>query len=277
MKTLQDFMFESLINESFKSEALKKYPVTKIAQDRWGSANQLMWSEITDDMLHEVTEEEARKLQRKMKESYYILWVSREGYGEKAKEFVSLVTWGSDVVACAYRRNRGESTKSCIDQLSIVTAYWVENPEDHMRRDIQRQRQSMRDGALFLRDAWSIREENMRRYQEALDKMRTGDAGEVQKICDEAMATYKMVMDKYIDKLHDLLLPNTPSSYALRYEYDKINKIMSKLVENITRFKSFNGDKGATAASIAKDAYDAIKQGAQAIAEIAAKMELNQQ
>ena len=76
MQTLQQYMFESIVNEAFASKNLASlFNVSKqyhdyLLNDRWGSSYQLQWDKVTDDMMREVTEDEARKLQRKQKESY---------------------------------------------------------------------------------------------------------------------------------------------------------------------------------------------------------------
>lgn len=280
MQTLQQYMFESIVNEAFASKNLASlFNVSKqyhdyLLNDRWGSSYQLQWDKVTDDMMREVTEDEARKLQRKQKESYYILWVTEER-GDNNREMIYCITWGYDCIAACYRRQRGETTKASIDSHTCKKAYVIEGDvEKLMRRELHREREEAKRGATALMSAYQILTDNQKRYQTALNKMHTAGAEEVQKWLNEGMEAYKNAIENYVLKMSDALLTDCPTSWKIRNMYEKLNKTFNKMLEEIETYKSFTDPKrgyysnDSTGSSIGRKAANEVKSCSALLVEL---------
>lgn len=275
MKTLTEFIRESLICESFSSKILQQYLEPKQFKYEY-YPYALQWSKITDDMLHEITnEEDARKMQRKQKDAFYILCVGKSGYGDNAKEMVQLITWGSDIIASVYRGERGSSTKAYIDNIVFVKAYYVTDFDKLLRKDIRDQRAEMRKDATALKDDWSVANENHERYKKILAEKRTGTPDEVKKIMDETMNIYMDTFKNYIQKFTEFAEGDSPSCYSMRWNIKKLNDTVTDLVNAFADFKSSVG-KGGWNAVYAKRHYDDVKDYASKIAEICTKLSQEQ-
>lgn len=279
MQTLQQYMFESIVNEAFASKNLASlFNVSKqyhdyLLNDRWGSSYQLQWDKVTDDMMREVNEDEARKLQRKQKESYYILWVTEDRRDNR--EMIYCITWGYDCIAACYRRERGESTKATIDSHPCKKAYVIEGDvEKLMRRELHREREEAKNGATALMSAYQILNDNKKRYQTALNKMHTAGAEDVQKWLNEGMEAYKNAIENYVIKMSDALLTDCPTSWKIRNIYGKLNKAFNDMLQEIETYKSFTDPKrgylhnDSTGSSIALKAANEVKRCSASLVEL---------
>lgn len=272
MKTLTAFIQESLICESFSSKILQQYlDLKKLDASKWWSPQ---WSRITDDMLHEITnEDEARKLQRKIKESNYILWVGKLWGGQ---EIIELVTWGCDVVGWIDIKDRKTTVNSCLNKMKFAKAYLLDNAQDILRQKIQQERRDARDGATALKSDREIAEKNLERYKEILAKRQTPPPAEVNKILEETTQLYADTLKNYIKKFTDVAESNTPSGFDLRWNFEKMNKQMSGLMMEFSSYTSNVGKDRQFTARLAKNSYDKIKEYASQIAEICTKLSQEQ-
>ena len=274
MKSITKFIQESLINEAFQSTVLQQYLKPNKFKYRWDQY-ELQWSKVKDSDLHEIDDEnEARRIQRKKKESNYIIWVGKDGYGDNSTESVQLVTWGPDIIDCAWRKERTMTARSAVDNISFVKAYEVDIQDNMFRSDIQKQRREMRDGATALKDNYRIASENKKRYEDALAKMHTGSRDEVTKLMGDAMTLYTNTLNNYIKKFTDAAEGDCPSSYDLMSNFRKMNQVMSSLIDGYWSYDHNVEGKGISgyAEQMAKSGYDKVKECADKIAEICTKL-----
>ena len=276
MKNLSDYIKESLIiTESFKSNILKEYLTPSLSKSKYHSPYELQWDKITDNKIHEVSYEEVLKLRRKRNESYYILWIGKEPVSmwsdDKRVDRVMLITWGNDVVRNFASRPsfRRETISQLLGVNHIFKAYWIEDPTDFLSGPMQRERREMKDGALFFKTQNQIKEENMKRYKAALQKMHTGDIEEIKSIFEKTMSIYNSAWDNCIMRFQAMLETNSPSTFDIKEKCIKLNKMMSSFLEDIQTYKSFHdGNEFAndhTAISVTKRAYDDIKSMSDAL------------
>ena len=268
MKTLTEYINESLIQEKYGSDIIAKYmnPYFK-TYGSWGRGGYLLqWDKVKDSNLHEVTLDEAMKLYRKQKKSHYIIWVkkdSREG------ETMGLITWGTDVIAYD-GRDYGMSTKACIDAYNWAHIYDVEGYEDLMQLGLQKLRREQKAGATAIMKADEILEQNKKRYELALADMHKGNNGEVVKIFNDTMAEYQNVTKNYIVKFSDILSTPGASAFEVMDKYNTLTRHITSFIDKLYSWNTHKDDK--LHPDWAKDYYDRIKELANKISEMCTKM-----
>lgn len=268
MKTLEEFLTESLVNEAFASSIMEN--ITWKGVLRYGGANMPQWSKIKDSDLTEVTYDEAIKMYRK-KYAPYIFWVSKNTWRIPQGK-IALITWGTDVVWTGLL-TRGDSTKALIDSISCEKAYVLTNPSDFVRWKIQRERRIAKEGAKALMSAEAVRKENLKRYKLILDERRTGTHEEVAKKMEEAMNIYSETVKNFIVKYSDMLAANSPSRMTIKKLYEKLTITINSMLDSAEFFEYWKNDKGMTDfISIRKEYYDDVIDCCNRIAELCTKL-----
>lgn len=265
MKTLEQFLTESLINEAFASSIIENITWKGVLDPNYGFIPQ--WSKIKDNDLTEVTYDQAIKMYRK-KDAPYILWVSKNDYRTPEGKIV-LITWGTDVVWTSSRR-RAESTKAEIYSISCEKAYVLANPSDLAVWKIQQERSIAKSGAKALMSAEEIRDKNLERYKKALAAKHTGDVGAVTKKLEEAMNLYSETVKNFIVKFNDMLIVNSPSTIKIKKLYKDLSVSVSTMLDKAESLENWRKEQGWE--TTAKKYYDEVINYCNKIAELCTKL-----
>jgi len=267
MKTLEQFLTESLVTEAFASSIMENIIWKDVLH--YNGATMPQWSKIKDSDLTEVTYDEAIKMYRK-KDAPYIFWVSKNTWHIPEGK-IALITWGTDIVWALWGTlTRGTSTKAVIDSISCEKAYVLANPSDFIRWKIQDERRIAREGAKALMSAEAVRNENLKRYKLILDERRTGTHEEVAKKMEEAMNIYSETVKNFIVKYSDMLAANSPSRITIKKLYEKLTININSMLNSAQSFEYWKDDKGM--ADIRKKYYDDVIDCCNRIAELCTKL-----
>lgn len=273
MKSLQEYLTETLIQEKFGSEIIANCMNDRFkTSDYWGGMRRylLRWDKVKDSNLHEVTLEEALKLYRKQKESHYLIWVTKnDRYVGEGKDQIALITWGTDIVGFA-TSIKGMTTKACIDNFTWSHIYDVEGYEDLMQTDIKEMRRKQKEGATAIMDAEDVLRQNKERFEKALAEKHKGTNDDIIKIFNDTMAEYQNTVKNWMVKYQDIILTPHASTYQITELYKKLSKKVQELVDKIDSWNYWKDSKESV--TTAKRYYDEIKQCANEIAEMCTKI-----
>ena len=221
MKSLTEFINESLINESFKSDIIRKWFGALMGtglKRNLGHYWSLQWDKISDADLKELTVDEALKRARSFKNPGYILWVKEGADGSFDNSYA---TYGYDVIMSP----DGNTYKIRLSNASAVAtkAYEVLDFEKFETLTMRNKRKDAQAGATALMDYDKIRQDNITRYQNALNKAHTPDGKDFAEKIKEMTEMYKQVLDKWCAKYIQEMQVGTPSYYNVCKIIDDIH------------------------------------------------------
>lgn len=268
MKTLQEYLNESLIQEKYGSEIIAKYMNDKFKKQMYSYYGRylLQWDKVKDSNLKEVTLDEAMKLYRKQKESHYLIWVSK---GYNGAEQIALVTWGTDIIGYIWSI-KNMTAKACIDGCDWSHIYDVEGYEDLMQADVRDLRREQKEGATALMDAEDILRQNKERFEKALAEKHKGTPDDIVKIFNDIMVEYQNTVKNWMVKYQDIILTPQASTFNIVRLYTDLTKKVQSFIDKIDSWNYWKDNKDSS--KTAKRYYDEIKELANEIAEMCTKL-----
>lgn len=245
MKSLYEFMTESLISEAYASDIIKNFHLgfaKNVRQCAWNDWNELQWSRVTDNDLIKLDKPEALKRMRSQKDPGYLLWIS-DSEAKRWGETVHCngVTWGWDVIVVYDGTPANYKANHIADMADY--AYEVKNPTSLLKSKLKHERQDARAGAYALLDCDNIRQANQRRWEDLLAQKRAPDNSEILKIFQDAMDIYNNCMKKYVEKFVSVMQDGNGSYYEMRNLFKKLNELVFNMMEQVSTTVHFNKEK----------------------------------
>jgi hypothetical protein len=267
MKTLTEYVNESLVQEAFSSDIFRDFfrhfrdKARRGHRVRWAA---LQWDKIKDSDLVKLTKDEALKRMRSRKDPGYLLWVSergfpRTGWPRDRKDTFSYngITYGWDVIM-SYDGSLSINANNIADTANY--AYEVVDPQRFFCKEMQVKRREAREGALALKDPEKVKEENLQRYKEALAKMHTPEASTLVSKLEEIAEMYKNVMDKYVTHFAGKMQEDTPSYVMVSDLLSKINSEFLSIMRSMANIKNYSEARPDWANNYYKDFNNLVQR-----------------
>ena len=236
LENLTDKIAEKVF-ESFGSEKL-----ADVFRNRNGKitglfgviGREMQWDKILDDDIEEMSTEDARKLAYKKNSDDYIVWLDNEGkfLGRSIGNFWVFIPY------TPYTRNIRNTVKSL--SISADKALVIKDPSRFDTRDLRRQRNEQKRGALALMDDAQVLKDNLKRYKEVIDDHRMSEMN-----LSDTAERVKLALDKVgilVKQIADNAV--TADSYAdatdeLRQIQNDTNAIITRFSEVLNEYKNY--------------------------------------
>ena len=189
----------------------------------------LQWDKIPEECFHEITPEEGKKLAYQRNSTADIFW-----FEDDKVTFRSYGNFSWHIYGSTRFYGRVKSVKK-ISEISD-SAIWIENSEKYSTNALRKERAEQKQGALALKAAEDVKNENIERYQKALALIK------LEKSADEAtmVAKLNIATEEYTQAVSDLVSHEAETLHMRVSAIEEINKIYSNIVwqiEDLTRRK----------------------------------------
>lgn len=234
MKSLSVYVNESLERSLFESfEAPSAQKIFNGIKRKWyqkALGVTLQWDKIPEECFRELTPEEAKRIAYQRNSTADIFWFDENGD-------VLFRSYGNFSWTAFYYDKYFGKVKSVkrISELS-ASAIMIENSEKYSTSTLRKERAEQKRGAIALKAAEDVKNENIERYQTAVALIK------LEKSADEATMVAKLntATEEYTQAVSDLV-SHEAETLAMRVSaIEEINKIYSNIVwqiEELTRRK----------------------------------------
>lgn len=247
MKSLYEFLTESLLNESFASDTMRTlYFSMKPSAHRLNKSDYYisqclpMWDKLTDNDVTKLNKDEALKRMRSRKDPGYLIWFMNDG------TTCCGITWGCDVCLTYDGYFKGVTASQVA--YDADGAYEIKDVSKFIRNSIQDARKTAKEGATALMSYDSIKRDNLERYKKELAKLHNPGLDAVVKLYEDTMEIYKNIVDKYVAKFVSIMQEGNGSYYAVADEWKKLNDLIRNMTDDMHMYTHSNGyhdDKNA--------------------------------
>jgi hypothetical protein len=233
MKSLATFVNEGMSTSLFETfsapTAQKIFDAMKMKWEQKSLGVTLQWDKIPEECFHEITPEEGKKLAYQRNSIADIFWFSN---GELTFRTYGNFSW--HMYGVNPRAGRIKSVKK-ISEISD-SAIWIENAEKYSTNALRKERAEQKQGALALKAAEDVKNENIERYQKAVALIK------LEKSADEAtmVAKLNIATEEYTQAVSDLVSHEAETLHMRVSAIEEINEIYSNIVwqiEDLTRRK----------------------------------------
>lgn len=264
MKSLQEFLVESLVNESFASDTIRtlyfslKPGARRLNSSDYYTSNSLpMWDKLTDNDITKLDKDEALKRMRSRKDPGYLIWFMNNG------TTCCGITWGCDVCMTYDGYFKGVTASQVA--YDADGAYEIKDVDKFIRNKLRDDRRAAKEGAVALMSYDTIKRDNLERYKKELAKLHNPGLDAVIKLYEDTMEIYKNIVDKYVAKFVSIMQEGTGSYYRVADEWKKLNDLIRGMTDDMHMYAYSNGyhdDKNAMSY------YKMVSAAAQKIEEI---------
>lgn len=269
MQSLNEFLEEQILNESFASDTLRTLFFSMNPRVRKNNPYYLnghfpMWDKITDNDIKKLNKDEALKRMRARKEPGYLIWFIENGMQ------CCGITWGCDVCMTSDGYYKGVTASSIA--YDADGAYEIEDVQKFIRSGLQNSRREAKAGATALMDYETIKNDNLKRYEKELAKLHNPGLEKVCQLYQDTMEIYKNVVDKYVAKFVSIMQEGTGSYYRISSEWELLNKLIKQMTDDMHMYAhtdSYHDDKSAMYY------YKKVSDAAKKIEEIVNNFEAN--
>ena len=193
MKTITDYINESMLLESFGSEKLNALFHNDRGKLDWDFKNylsrEMQWDKITDDDIEEMETEDARKLAYKRDSMVYIIWLDPSGHylGRSIGNFTIMMNY-----------NLRQNIRNTVKSLSMASdkAIVIKDSEKFSTSEIRKIRTEQKKNAIALMSDVEVKKENLERYRKIIQDNKIADInmGDIADSVNDVLEKYsKMV------------------------------------------------------------------------------------
>lgn len=248
MKSLASFVNENMstsVCESFAAPTAQKiFDALKMKWEQKSLGITLQWDKIPEECFHEITPEEGKKLAYQRNSVADIFWFYK---GELTFRSYGNFSWRM------YGVNRYAGRIKSVKKISEISdsAIWVEDAEKYSTNALRKERAEQKKGALALKAAEDVKNENIERYQTAVALIK------LEKSANEATMVAKLntATEEYTQAVSDLVSHEAETLHMRVSAIEEINRIYSNIVwqiEDLTRRK----DQSERSRRTGRDSYD---------------------
>lgn len=274
MKSLQEFLTESILTEAFASDALRKLfmslkPSVRKNNPYYLNGSFPMWDKVTDNDITKLTKDEALKRMRARKDPGYLIWFISNGENGEELDCCG-ITWGCDVCMTSDGYYKGVTASSIA--YDADGAYEIKDALKFTRSELQQSRREAKEGATALMNYETIKNDNLKRYEKELAKLHNPGLEKVCQLYTDTMEIYKNVVDKYVAKFVSIMQEGNGSYYSVSKTWELLNNLVKQMTDDMHMYAHSNGyhdDKSAMYY------YKKVSQAAKKIEEIVNNFEAN--
>ena len=247
MKSLHEFLVESLVNESFASDTIRtlyfslKPSARRLdSHEHYLSDSLPMWDKLTDNDITKLDKDEALKRMRSRKDPGYLIWFMNNG------TTCCGITWGCDVCMTYDGYFKGVTASQVA--FDADGAYEIKDVDKFIRNKLRDDRRAAKEGATALMSYDTIKRNNIERYKKELAKLHNPGLDTVIKLYEDTMEIYKNIVDKYVAKFVSIMQEGTGSYYALADKWKKLNDLIKNMTDDMHMYAysdSYHDDRNA--------------------------------